>query len=176
MGRRSGKVIKTEIIIQTGTFVDDKNDVLNQLTTSITINKHEKHEREAKKIPQKQDWFMVGTIETLTQNIAKVSDQLDKNRILKRIEGLRNEERAKRVAAKKALLQEEANRKMKVQVWKYDYMVKKKRGEDENDDANKHIKQVSKCLGIDESEGTVLNQIRNSEFIMSNFFDEKITL
>ena len=41
-------------------------------------DKKRKREEEAETM---EDWFMMGTVDVLTQNIAKVANQRDKNRI-----------------------------------------------------------------------------------------------
>ena len=94
------------------------------------------------------DWFMVGDIDTLTQNIAKVTDQLDKNRIIGKIQKMRAEERAERKAAEKKA-KEDA--KVKVNLWRWDYMVKK-RVKLPSECMDKHILPLVSCINAEAKE------------------------
>ena len=70
------------------------------------------------------DWFMVGTVDVLTQNIAKVSNQRDKNRIRAKINKLNEEAKAKRDLSRKAK-QDGRLDKVHLKLWAHSYMVKK---------------------------------------------------
>ena len=67
---------------------------------------------------------MEGTVDVLTQNIAKVANQRDKNRIRARIDQLNKEAKEKRDSAREAKKNGRLD-KVHLKLWKYSYMVKK---------------------------------------------------
>ena len=77
---------------------------------------------------------MRGTIETLTQNIVKVTNPRDKNRIRSKIQAMKDEIKAEKQAERAARMQLKGRVRMKC--WKYDYMIKKKQ------------KKLRECLGL----------------------------
>ena len=88
----------------------------------------EKEKKEAEKKRRREedpdadaDWFMIGSIETLTQNIVKVTNIRDKNRIQAKIDAMKEEIRAERRAEKRA--ERENHPRVRRKVWKYDYVV-----------------------------------------------------
>ena len=67
---------------------------------------------------------MCGSIETLTQNIVKVTNPRDKNRIRNKIQAMKDEIKAEKQAERAAKAQ--AKGRIRMKCWKYDYMIKKK--------------------------------------------------
>ena len=59
---------------------------------------------------------------------------------IKRINSMREEQRAERIAARQALAKAKSEKRIRVKVWKFDYMAKRKQD------------KVAKCLGLQSSD------------------------
>ena len=107
------------------TVKDDANyvELLENKTTyeARKADKKRKHEDDAESMT---DWFMVGTVDVLTQNIAKVANQRDKNRIRSKIEQMNEEAKKTRDLTRKAKKNGELD-KVHLKLWTHSYMVKK---------------------------------------------------
>ena len=108
-------------------YVELLEDKKTYEARKIALKEKEEAERKRKRETDPEsltDWFLVGTVDILTQNIAKVANIRDKNRIRAKIDFLNAEAKKKRDLTRK----EKANgdlEKIRLKLWKYQYMVKK---------------------------------------------------